>query len=69
MLKLHVNPALWTHLSHTSLQVVFSHVRRLIADGLLCFLDGAAQATPAGLEFLQKLQQSVVLLLPARGRQ
>lgn len=58
----------YTYLCHTPLQVVFPHVGCLIADCLLCFLDGAAQETPAGLELLQKLQQCAVLLPSARVR-
>lgn len=55
-----------THRGNVSLQVFLAQVGRLITDGLLSFLHGAAQLTAAGLEFLQELQQDAALLLPVR---
>lgn len=43
-----------THPGYETLEVVFTHVRRLLANGLLCPLEDVAQERTTALKLLQQ---------------
>lgn len=53
-----------THPGYEALEVVFTHVRCLLADRLLCPLEDVAQESTRALKLLQQFHKIAALLLP-----